>query len=62
MVSPETEVPRGAYNLLVSNIANQMKEKLMIQNKFSDFLSKILLKFQIWSFLSGSKQPEEEKN
>ena len=31
-VNPETLVPCGSYELLVSNIAHQMKEKFMIQN------------------------------
>ena len=33
-VNPETYVP---YELLLSNVAHQMKEKLTIQNKFSHF-------------------------
>ena len=31
-VNPETYVPCGSYELLVSNVAHQMKEILMIQN------------------------------
>ena len=44
-VNPETYVACGSYELLLSNRAHQMKEKLMIQNKFSHFLSQISLKF-----------------
>ena len=58
-VNPETYVQCGSYELLLSNVAHQMKEKLMIQNKFSQFLSQISLKFEICSFFSGSKQPEK---
>ena len=36
-VNPETYVPFGSYELLLSNVAHQMKEKLTIQNKFSHF-------------------------
>ena len=36
-VNPQTYVPCGSYELLLSNVAHQMKEKLMIQNKFSHF-------------------------
>ena len=36
-INPETYVPCGSYELLLSNVAHQMKEKLMIQNKFSHF-------------------------
>ena len=31
-INPETCVPCGSYELLFSNVAHQMKEKLMIQN------------------------------
>ena len=34
-VNPETQVPCGSYELLLSNVAHQMKEKLMIQAKKS---------------------------
>ena len=36
-VNPETYVPCGSYELLLSNVAHQMNEKLTIQNKFSHF-------------------------
>ena len=36
-VNPETYVPCGSYELLLSNVGHQMKEKLTIQNKFSHF-------------------------
>ena len=36
-VNPETYVPCGSYELLWSNLAHEMKEKLTIQNKFSIF-------------------------
>ena len=36
-VHPETFVPCGLYELLLSNVAHQMNEKLTIQNKFSHF-------------------------
>ena len=36
-VNPETYVPCGSYELLLSNVAHQMKEKLTIKNKFSLF-------------------------
>ena len=36
-VNPETYVPCGSYELLLSNAAHQMKEKLKIQNNFSHF-------------------------
>ena len=32
-----TYVPCGSYELLLSNVAHQMKERLTIQNKFSHF-------------------------
>ena len=35
--NPETYVPCGSYELLLSNVAHQMKEKLTFQNKFSHF-------------------------
>ena len=35
--NPETYVPCGSYELLLSNVAHQMKEKLTLQNKFSHF-------------------------
>ena len=54
-VNPETYVLCGSYELLMSNVAHQMKEKFTIQNKFSHFLSQISLKFEICSFFSGSK-------
>ena len=44
-VNPETYFPCGSYKLLVSNIAQKIKEKLLIQNKFNKNVSKILLKF-----------------
>jgi hypothetical protein len=59
-VNPETYVPCGSYELFLSNLAHQMKEKLTIQNKFSYFLSQISLKLEICSFFSGSKQPEKK--
>ena len=34
-VNPETYVSCGSYELLLSNVAQQMKEKLAIQKKFS---------------------------
>ena len=37
-VNPETWAPCGSCKLLVSNIAHQMKEKLMIRNRFFSFL------------------------
>ena len=58
-VNPETYVSFGSYELLLSNVAHQMKEKLMIQNKFSHFLGQVALKFEICSFFSSSKQPEK---
>ena len=61
-VKPETYVPCGSYKLLLSNVAHQMKEKLTIQYKFSHFVSQILLKFEICSFFSGSKQPDKNKS
>ena len=36
-VNPETYVPCGSYELVLSNVAHHMKEKLPIQNKFSHF-------------------------
>ena len=36
-VNPETYVPCGSYELLLSNVAHQIKVKLTIQNKFSYF-------------------------
>ena len=57
-VNPETYVPFGSYELLLINLAHQMKDKLKIQNKFPHFLSLISLKFEFCSFFSGSKQPE----
>ena len=54
-VNPETYVPCGSYELLLSNVAHQMKEKLTIRNKFSHFLCQISLKFGICSFFSGLK-------
>ena len=59
-VNPETYVPCGSYELLLSNVAHQMKEKLTIQNKFLHFKSQISLKFEICSFFSGSKQQEKQ--
>ena len=44
-VNPEIYVPCGSYQLLLSNVAYQMKEKITVQNKFSHFESQILLKF-----------------
>ena len=58
-VNPETYVPCGSYELLFSNVAHQMKEKLTIQDKFSHFISQISLKLEICSFFSGSKQAEK---
>ena len=37
-INPETYVLYGSYELLLSNVAHQMKEKLTIQNKFFPFL------------------------
>ena len=59
-VNPETYVPCGSYELLLSNVAHQMKEKLTIQNRFSHFQSQISLK-NICSFFSVSKQPEKNE-
>ena len=36
-VNPETYVPCGSYELLLSNVAHQMKQKLTLLNKFSHF-------------------------
>ena len=36
-VNHETYVPCGSHELLLSNVAHQMNEKLTIQNKFSHF-------------------------
>ena len=36
-INPETYVPYGSYKLLLSNKSHQMKEKLTIQNQFSQF-------------------------
>jgi hypothetical protein len=36
-INPETYVPCGSYELLLSNVAHQMKGKLTIQNKFSNY-------------------------
>jgi hypothetical protein len=36
-VNPETYVQCGSYELLLGNLAHQMKEKLTILNKFSHF-------------------------
>ena len=58
-VNPETYVPCGSYELLLSKVGHQMKEKLTIQNKFSHSSSQISLKFEICSFFSSSKQPEK---
>ena len=58
-INPETYVPCGSNELLLSNVAHQMNEKLTIKNKFSHFKSKISLKFEICYFFSGSKQPEK---
>ena len=58
-VNPETYVPCGSYELLLSNVAHQMKEILTIQNKFFNFWSQISMKFEICSFFSSSKQPEK---
>ena len=52
-LDPEIKVSCGSYELLVSNVAHQMVEKFMIQNKFSSLLGEILLKFEICSFFSG---------
>ena len=49
----------ASYELLVSNVAHQMNEKLLIQNKFSSYDSEISLTVEICSFLSGSKQQEK---
>ena len=35
--NPETYVPCGSYELLLSNVAHEMKKKLTIQNEFSHF-------------------------
>ena len=45
--------------LLVSNVAPQMKEIIMIENKLSFFFSEISMKFEICVLFSGSKQPEK---
>ena len=37
MVNPKTYVPYGSYELLLSNVAHQIKEKLMIQNNLYNF-------------------------
>jgi hypothetical protein len=34
-INPETYFPCGSYELLLGNVAHQMKEKLPIENKFS---------------------------
>ena len=60
-VNPETYFPCRSYELLLTNVANQTKEKLTIQNDFSHFLSQISMKFEICSFFSGSKQPEKKE-
>ena len=36
-VNPKIYVTCGSYELLLSNVAHRMKEKLTIQNKFSNF-------------------------
>ena len=36
-VNPETYVPSGSYELLLSNVAHQIKDKLIFINKFSKF-------------------------
>ena len=36
-LNPETYVPCGSYELYLSNVAHQLKEKLTIQNNFSHF-------------------------
>ena len=59
-IYPETYVPCGSYELLLSNVAHQMKEKLTIQNKFSHFLSQISLKFEICSF-SAAQNNQKKK-
>ena len=50
-VNLKKKVSCGSYELLVHNVAHQMKEKLMIQNKCSNFLREILLKFEEKKFL-----------
>ena len=40
-IDPERQVPYGSYDLLVSNVAHQMKEKIMFKNKCSSFYVKL---------------------
>ena len=44
-VNPETYVPFGSYELLLINLAHQMKDKLKIQNKFPHFLKSNFIEF-----------------
>ena len=57
-VNPETYVHCGSFKMLVSNVAHQMKVKLLTLNNFSYLLRENLLKYDIFSLFSGSKQPE----
>ena len=47
------------YELLLSNAARQINEKFVILNQFSFCFSEILLKFEIGSLFSSSKQQEQ---
>ena len=40
-VDPEKKVQCGSYELLVSNLAHVMKEKVLIENLFSSFSRQI---------------------
>ena len=42
---PDRYVSFGSYELLMSNVANQMNDKWIIKNNFSFYLGKISLKF-----------------
>ena len=52
-VDPKRKVPCGSYELLVSNVAHEIKEKLIIEHLFSFFLGEISLKFQMCFFFRG---------
>ena len=56
-VNAKTYIPWSLYELLVSNIAHQMKEKL-IKKRFP-YLREVSLKFEFFSFFSRLKQPEK---
>ena len=60
-VNPETYVSCGSYELLLSNLAHQMKEKLTIRNIFSHFLSKISLKFEEKNPFSATQNNQKKK-